>query len=424
MSLFDSQLSDRLTERAPLGERLRPRKLSEIVGQDHLLGERGALGRMVSNGRLVSMILWGPPGVGKTTIARLVAREAGYEFMSLSAAGAGVKEVREAIESAKRTLGENGRASVVFIDEIHRFNKSQQDMLLGSVESGVIVLVGATTENPYFEVNSALLSRVSLWRLNELNDEAIGELIERAKALLKIEVEAAAKDLLIRLGSGDARVTLGTLEAASVVGRDGIVSAEDVLAVRPERIVAQSEDSHYDQTSAMIKSIRGSDPNAGLYWMASLLAGGESARYVARRLVILASEDVGLADLMGLVVAEAGARAIEMIGMPEAQLILGQVVVYLALAAKSNSITTGVSRANRLVGERAGSVPRHLRDGHYAGAKALGVEGYLYPHDFGGFVEQQYLPDELLGTRIFNANIAGVEENLVKSWRERTGKAG
>jgi len=376
------------------------------------------------------MILWGPAGTGKTTLARIVATGAGYAIENVSAVTSGVKEVREALQRARIRLGEQGVRTVLFIDEVHRFNKSQQDLLLPATESGEVVLIGATTENPYFEVNAALMSRSTLWRLHSLSSEALTVLIRRGVLLRQSSITEEALDAIIASSDGDARVALTTLDTAIILATvdsqsSGTVEIGHVAQARDGRIFHQSADSHYDQISAFIKSIRGSDPDAALFWMAMLLESGESPRFIARRLVILASEDVGLADPMGLLVAESAARAVEFVGLPEARLTLAHATLTLALLPKSNSVTTALARVSRAVQSGGDNdVPAHLRDGHYKSASDLGHGvGYQYPHDFeGNWVDQQYLPTGRANERFYEPNRTAREDALNAQWERRTGR--
>jgi putative ATPase len=411
-----------------LAELLRPKEISDVVGQEHLVGPNGSLRRFVEVKQLTSMILWGPAGTGKTTLARILAGSAGYVTETLSAVSSGVKDVREAIERARTRLGERGERTVLFIDEVHRFNKSQQDLLLPVTESGEIVLIGATTENPFFEVNAALMSRTSLWRLHPLTRDHLKTLIDRGVALREVSIDEAAMDALANSADGDARSALTTLDTAIILAKANHrsnVSLDDVASARDGRLMHQSSDSHYDQISAFIKSIRGSDPDAALFWMVALLESGETPRFIARRLVIAASEDIGLADPTALLVAEACARAVEFIGLPECRLTLAHATLTLALAPKSNSATDGLARAVKAVSEGGAlEVPEHLRDSHYPGAKKLGSgTGYLYPHDFPNhWVEQRYLPEGVAEGEIFNPGSEGREGPSVEQWRKRRGQ--
>ncbi len=422
--LFASAAADRLAARGPLAARMRPRTLDDVVGQRHLVAPGAPLRALVERDRLTSAVLWGPPGTGKTTLASVIATVTSKAFVPLSAVNAGVADVRRAVDDARRRLGEQGQGTILFIDEVHRFNKAQQDALLPSVEDGLIVLIGATTENPFFSVNSPLLSRSTLWRLEALDDEDLAVVVRRA-----LEVEGAvatddAVDALVSVADGDARAALGTLEVALALAGDAPVTIEDVGRARAGRLLHQGADSHYDQTSALIKAIRGSDPDAGLYWLARMLDAGEDARFIARRLVILASEDIGLADPLALVVADAAARAVEFVGLPEAQLNLAQAVIHLAAAPKSNRVTVALGRAQADVrtGPR-GEVPSHLRDAHYPGAQALGHgKGYRYPHDDPrGWVPQDYRPAEVSDHVYYEPSAHGAEAALAERLRARRG---
>ncbi len=401
-----------------------------MVGQTHLVGPEGPLRRFVERGSLTSMIPWGPAGTGKTTLARILAERAGYTSESLSAVASGVREVREALERARRRLGESGERTVLFIDEVHRFNKAQQDLLLPATESGQVVLIGATTENPYFEVNAALMSRATLWRLHPLSDEDLATLVERGLAARGATADESAVEALVASAGGDARSVLTTLEAAitlaSALAEPARVGLDQVRAARDGRIYHQSRDTHYDQVSALIKSVRGSDPDAALFWLVSLLEAGESARFLARRLVILASEDVGLADPTALLVAEAAARAVELVGLPEARLTLAHATLHLALAPKSNSATRALGAATAAVREGGvAEVPDHLRDAHYRAAAGMGfgVE-YRYPHDDPrGWVEQEYLPERWRAARFYEPSPHGREGAVAERWATATGRA-
>jgi putative ATPase len=404
--LFTAAAEERLARRAPLAARLRPTRLDDVVGQDHLLAPGRPLRTLIEADRLSSVILWGPPGTGKTTLAQLIARTTAKAFEQLSAVNASVKDVREVISAAEARLGQHEQGTILFLDEVHRFNKAQQDALLPSVESGLLVLIGATTENPFFEVNPPLLSRSTMFRLEPLDDDAVAELMRRGLDFERATADGDALAHLAGRAAGDGRHALTLLEVAVALAsarpHDGRpnVDLADAEAAASAKALRHGRDAHYDVISAFIKSIRGSDVDAGLYWLARMLEAGEDARFIARRLVILASEDVGMADSMGLVVADAAARAVEFVGLPEAQINLAHAVAYLALAPKSNMVIAALGRATEDARRPGiGSVPMHLRDAHYRGARTLGHgKGYVYPHDDPvGAVAQEYRPAEVAG---------------------------
>jgi len=423
LSLFADAAHRNLERQAPLAARLRPRTLDEMVGQEHLVGPGAPLRALAESDRVGSAILWGPAGTGKTTLARLLAATTAKHLVTLSATAAGVKDVREALTEAERRLGEHGQGTMLFVDEVHRFNKSQQDVLLPAVEDGLVVLIGATTENPFFEVNPPLLSRSSLWRLRPLSAESMRTLILRGLVAEGAAADDDAIDAVVAACEGDARAALTTVEVAVALARASaaqsgetpaelVLTMADMARARDGRLFHQGADEHYDQISALIKSVRGSDPDAGLYWMARMIEGGEDPRFLARRLVILASEDIGLADPQALLIAEAAARAVEYVGLPEAALNLAQAVIYLARAPKSNSVIVALGRAQEDV--RSGAqqeVPNHLRDSHYKAAESLGHgEGYVYPHaDPSGVVAQQYRPEALEGHVYYEPSPHGAE---------------
>ena len=425
-SLFTTAATERLSRRSPLAARLRPNQLDEIVGQDHLVGEGKPLRCLVESDQLSSLIFWGPPGTGKTSLARLVAKVTAKDFIELSAVNATVKDVRETIAQAEKRLGEQDIGTILFLDEVHRFNKAQQDALLPSVETGLLILIGATTENPFFEVNPPLLSRSTLFRLEPLSEIAIRKLLDRGLTAEGLQADEDALNLIVGRSSGDGRHALTSLEvaAALAMGRKSerleLVDAEFALGTKA---LSYGRDDHFDVISAFIKSIRGSDVDAGLYWLARMLEAGEDARFIARRLVILASEDIGMADPMSLLIADAAARAVEFVGLPEAQLNLAQAVVHLATAPKSNRVTKAIFAAKEDVQESGvGKVPKHLRDAHYQAAATLGHgEGYEYPHnDPRGWVEQIYRPPEVAENIYYDPSTHGFEEEVARRMSMRT----
>ena len=421
--LFSEAAREHLKSRSPLAARLRPRNLDDVVGQEHLLAPGRPLRALIETDRLSSVILWGPPGTGKTSVARLVATSTNKRFEELSAVAASVKDVREIIAGARQRLGEQQMGTILFLDEVHRFNKAQQDTLLPAVEEGLIVLIGATTENPHFEVNPPLMSRSTLFRLHALDELAVAELIKRG---LQMESATADEDAIAHLGArsgGDGRHALTGVEVAVALaadrGRPIHVVLADAEAAVDAKAVRYGRDGHYDVISAFIKSIRGSDADSGLYWLARMLEAGEDARFIARRLVILASEDIGMADPQSLLVANAAAHAVEFVGLPEAQLNLAHAVVHLATAPKSNRVTTALGAA-RAAARRSGTgeVPVHLRDAHYQGAASLGHgDGYRYPHDDpSGWVPQEYRPSEVADLVFYKPTNHGREGRLKEFW--------
>ena len=405
MSLFEQSEAENLRRAQPLAARMRPRSLDQFVGQQHFLGEGTLLRRLIKADRLGSLVFYGPPGTGKTTLARLLATASRSQFRQLSAVTSGVKELRQVLQAAREELETGGRRHLLFIDEIHRFNKSQQDVLLHDVEEGVITLVGATTSNPFFAINSALVSRSQVFQFEPLTIDEIKLLLQRAVedrrdglGKIPINVRAGALDYLAKVSDGDARRALGALEIAVLSNEKRPVELSTELAAESVQRKAMeydaTGDAHYDSASALIKSIRGSDPDAGIYWLARMLEAGEDIRFLARRLVILASEDVGNADPHALPLAVAAMQACEFVGLPECQLPLAQAVTYLACAPKSNASTAAIGEARRDVREgRLLPVPVHLRDKHYAGAQRLGHgDGYVYSHNAeDGVAAQDYL---------------------------------
>jgi len=446
--LFDAAAAEELSRVAPLATRMRPATLEGFVGQQHLVGPGATLRALIEADRLSSAVFYGPAGTGKTSVARLVATHTKRRYRALSAVEAGVKDVRTELEDARTALGTDGTGTIMFLDEVHRFNKAQQDALLHGVEDGVVVLIGATTENPFFALNTPLLSRSTLWRFESLTEEEIAEVARRAAGAESAAITDEALGLVADLAAGDARVAITVVEVAVALARGaggqavnaatattGAAGAGSTTEVRVEashidqarsmRAFRHGTEEHYNLISAMIKSIRGSDPDAGVYWLARLIEVGEDPRFVARRLVILASEDIGMADPMSLVVAAAAAQAVELVGLPEAALNLSQAVIHLALAPKSNSAATAIwSAAEEVRDGPFAAVPPHLRGAGYYGAPAVGSGiGYEYPHDDPrGYLDQQYLPDELAGRRYYVPRSHGAEGNLAKRWRERRGE--
>jgi putative ATPase len=415
--LFSDAAQERLQEVAPLALRLRPRTLEEFVGQEQVLGEGSALWLAIAEDRVGSAILYGPPGTGKTTLARIVAETTGAAFEELSAVSATVADVRGVLARARDRLGGSGQRTILFLDEIHRFNKAQQDALLPAVEEGLVTLIGATTENPYFEVNSALLSRCQIYELEPLSDDELRVVVGRGIEALEVtgpEAEDVAA-LVARRAGGDARNALNILELAAQTARaeSSAISEEHVEDAARKRplVYDKGGDAHYDFISAFIKSMRGSDPDAAVYYLAAMLEGGEDPRFVARRMIVLASEDIGNADPRALLVAVAAAQAVEHVGLPEARLNLAQAAIYLARAPKSNASYVALKEATADVREHGHTRPPDaLRDTHYYGAKKLGRgKGYVYPHEDPRGFDVDHLPEPLRGTKYYRPSGSGEE---------------
>lgn len=431
MDLFDYMRSNTMKSESPLASRMRPTRLEEIVGQQHILGKDKLLYRAIRADKLRSVIFYGPPGTGKTTIAKVIAHTTSAEFTQINATVAGKKDMEEVVRQAKDALGMYGRRTILFVDEIHRFNKSQQDYLLPFVEDGTLILIGATTENPYFEVNGALISRSIIFELKALEKEDIKTLLRRA--LTDVEkgmgaydaaADEEALDFLADMAGGDARNALNALELGILTtdrAEDGKIHITlDVAAECIQKKVVRYDkegDNHYDTISAFIKSMRGSDPDAAVFYLAKMLYAGEDIKFIARRIMICASEDVGNADPQALCVAVAAAQAVERVGMPEAQIILSQAVCYVAAAPKSNAACNAVFDAMETVKTTTTTVPVHLQDKHYGGAEKLGHGiGYKYAHDYPEhYVQQQYLPDEIRGGRFYYPTQMG-EEKRISEW--------
>jgi len=428
---MDYQRQEILKKEAPLAARLRPRSLEEFIGQEHIVGKNTLLYRAIKADKLTSIILYGPPGTGKTTLAKIIASTTKSNFIQINATTSGIKDIKETVEEARRMLGMYGKRTILFIDEIHRFNKTQQDALLPHVEEGTIILVGATTENPYFEVNKALISRSIVFQFKHLSKDDIKNLLktaiqdeERGLKNYNPEVTEDALDFLADQANGDARAALNAIELAALTTEpeDGIIRID--LQVAQECIQKRAlnydktGDNHYDTISAFIKSMRGSDPDAALYYLGRMIYAGEDPKFIARRIVICASEDVGNADPHALQVAVAASQATQFIGLPECQIILAQAVTYIACAPKSNSAVIGITAAMKDVAEvQISGIPRHLKDSHYPGAKKLkSGEGYKYAHDYPGhYIPQQYLPDELKDKVYYQPSDNGVEKKIKES---------
>ena len=426
--LFSEAASRRLDGTAPLAQRLRPAALDDFVGQQHVIGEGRALRLAIAADRVPSLILYGPPGSGKTTLARIIAATTGAEFEELSAVSATVAQVREVLAGARERLGASGRRTILFLDEIHRFNKAQQDALLPGVESGLVTLIGATTENPYFEVNSALLSRMQLYELEPLGHDDLAQVVDRGARELGVTLSSDVRELIVTRAGGDARTALGILELASATAaaedaQPTEAHVDDAARKRPLQY-DKAGDAHYDLISAWIKSTRASDVQASVYYLAAMLEGGEDARFLARRMIVLASEDIGNADPQALLVAVAAAGAVEHVGLPEARHSLAQAAVYLARAPKSNASTVALGRAVADVREHGAlTPPAELRSAGFYGAKKLGRgEGYVYPHDDPEGFELDCLPERLRGRVYYEPSGHGDElpaERSADAKRER-----
>ena len=430
MDLFEYMRQQNMKDESPLASRLRPTTLDEVVGQQHIVGKDKLLYRAIKADKLSSIIFYGPPGTGKTTLAKVIANTTSAEFMQINATSAGKKDMEEVVAAAKNNQGMYGKKTILFIDEIHRFNKGQQDYLLPFVEDGTIILIGATTENPYFEVNPALLSRSVIFELKKLSTEDIRTLLlravndtEKGMGSYHAQMDDDALEFLADMANGDARAALTAIELGILTtdrSEDGIIHITlDVASECIQKRVINYDktgDNHYDTISAFIKSMRGSDPDAAVFYLAKMLYAGEDVKFIARRIMICAAEDVGNADPMALTVAVSAAQAVERFGMPESQIILSQAVTYVACAPKSNSAVNAIFAANEAVRNYQTSVPAHLRDAHYKGAKKLGHgTDYKYAHDYPDhYVKQQYLPDEIKNARFYEPGILGYEKTITE----------
>lgn len=438
MDLFEYMSEKQKENESPLASRMRPATLDEVVGQEHIIGKDKLLYRAIQADKISSILFYGPPGTGKTTLAKVIANTTSAAFTQLNATTAGKKDMEEIVKAAKERRGMYGKKTILFVDEIHRFNKGQQDYLLPFVEDGTVVLIGATTENPYFEVNSALISRSIIFELKPLDKTDIGKLLDRAVSDMDRGLgsfhpvlEPAAREFLADIAGGDARAALNALELGVLTtapSEDGNIhiTLETASECIQKRVVRYDKtgDQHYDTISAFIKSMRGSDPDAAVYYLAKMLYAGEDIKFIARRIMICASEDVGNADPQALVVATAAAQAVERLGMPEARIVLSQAVLYVACAPKSNAACLAVDRAMESVKSKKTSVPPHLQDAHYSGAADLGRGiQYRYAHDYPNhYVEQQYLPSEILGEVFYEPTDMGYEHTIREYFRKIKGK--
>lgn len=438
MDLFDIQREQTLKRESPLASRMRPETLEDFLGQEHIVGKDTLLYRAIKADKLSSIILYGPPGTGKTTLAKIIANTTKSSFTQLNATTSGIKDIKATVDDAKQRLGTSGKRTILFIDEIHRFNKAQQDALLPHVEDGTVILIGATTENPYFEVNKALVSRSVIFQLKQLSAENIKFIIQKALndkekglGLYNTEISPEAIAFIADMANGDARGALNATELAVLTttpDESGIIqiNLETAQQCMQKRALNYDKngDNHYDTISAFIKSMRGSDPDAALHYLARMLYAGEDPKFIARRIVICASEDIGNADPHALMVAVAAAQAVDYIGLPECMLNLSQAVVYISCAPKSNASSAAISRAMDDVGKIATSgVPIHLKDSHYPGAAAMNHgKDYKYAHNYpGNYVKQQYMPDELLGTIYYEPTENGVEKKIGESLKKLRG---
>lgn len=427
MDLFELNRQRELSKNAPLADRLRPDSLDKYIGQEHLVGHGKIIRRMIKADRIYSMIFYGPPGVGKTTLAKIISNTTNMAFEEVSAVASGIGDLKEKVQIAKDNLSYENKRTILFVDEIHRFNKSQQDYLLPFVEDSTITLIGATTENPYFEVNKALISRMYVFELKELSDDDLKKLINLAlkeDEILKdkdIRISDKAISTLVRYSNGDSRALLNALEIAifSEDEKDGRIDIDsDTIENSINRKIAvydKNGDRHYDTISAFIKSMRGSDIDAAIYYLAKMLESGEDIKFIARRMIIFAAEDISNANPNALILANSCFEAIDKIGMPEARIILAQTVVYLAASLKSNSTYLAIDKAIDFVrNNKDSTVPNKLKDSHYAGSKNLIKDEYLYPHSFGGYVKQDYLPDDFVEEKFYEPILKGYEKEMIE----------